>query len=59
MNPRDNLKLKYPRCHFNKSKKAKQSFNSKESAEEYIIKMNLRDYIIYQCKYCNQYHIGH
>lgn len=56
---RSNLKNKYPRCHYNKSKKAKQAFDSEESALEYLIKRNLKNYIVYQCKYCNQYHIGH
>ncbi len=59
MNPRDNLKGNFPRCHYNKYKKAKQTFHSKEAAKEYLIKMNLKDYTIYQCRYCNQYHIAH
>lgn len=28
MNPRDNLKNKYPRCHYNKTGKAKQVFET-------------------------------
>lgn len=59
MNPRDDLKDKYPRCHYNKYRKAKQVFFSKESAEKYLRRMNLKDYTIYLCKYCNQYHIAH
>lgn len=59
MNPRDNLKGKYPRYHYNKLGKAKQSFDTIELAEKYLKKMNLKDYTIYQCKYCNKYHISH
>lgn len=57
--PRNNLKCKYPRCHYNKLGKTKQTFDSKELAEEYLNKMNLKDYTVYCCKYCNQYHISH
>lgn len=57
--PRSYLKGKYPRCHYNKYKKTKQIFYSEESAEKYLRKLNLKDYTIYQCKYCNYYHIAH
>ena len=57
--PRNDLKGKYPRCHYNKLRKAKQTFFSEESAEQYLKKMNLKDYTIYQCRYCKQYHIAH
>lgn len=36
MSPRDDLKDKYPRCHYNKYRKAKQVFFSKESAENIL-----------------------
>jgi len=45
--PRNDLKGKYPRCHYNKLGKAKQVFFSEESAEKYLRKMNLKDYTIY------------
>lgn len=59
MSPRDHLKSKFPRCHYNKSGKTKQIFTSEIDAEQYLIKMNLKNYTIYQCKYCNYYHIAH
>ena len=58
MKPRDNLSTKYPRCHYNKLGKAKQTFYSEESAQKYLRKMNLMEYTVYQCRYCNQYHIA-
>ena len=57
--PRNNLKGRHPRCHYNRLGKAKQMFFAEESAEKYLRKINLKDYTIYQCKYCNQYHIAH
>ena len=59
MNPRDNLKQKYPRCHYNKLGKSKQIFENVEQAEQYLNKMHLYNYNIYQCNYCNKYHIAH
>lgn len=57
--PRNNLKGKYPRCHYNRYGKTKQIFESIELAQKYLNKMNLKDYTIYQCRYCNKYHIAH
>lgn len=57
--PRSDLKGKYPRCHYNKLGKAKYTFYSEESAQKYLRKMNLMEYTVYQCRYCNQYHIAH
>lgn len=57
--PRNNLKQKYPRYHYNKLGKSKQSFETEEKAQQYLLKMHLFDYSIYKCKYCNQYHIAH
>lgn len=58
MTPRDNLKGKYPRCHYNKLGKTKQSFNTIKEAQHYIDKWKLDGYIIYKCTYCNKYHYG-
>lgn len=55
---RDNLQGKFPRCHYNKAGKAKQVFETEQEALDYIKKMNLTGYIIYQCRYCNKYHIA-
>lgn len=57
--PRNDLKDKYPRRHYNKRGKTKQIFESIESAKNYIYKMNLKDYTIYLCTECNKYHISH
>ena len=58
MRPRDNLNNKYPRYHFNKLGKTKMVFNTVEDAQKYLNKMHLTNYTIYQCKYCNKYHIS-
>lgn len=57
--PRNNLKGKYPRCHYNKLGKSKQNFETIEKAQQYLTKMHLLNYTIYKCRYCNQYHIAH
>lgn len=57
--PRNNLNKKYPRCHYNRLGKSKKSFDSIELAEDYILRMKLDNYTIYQCKYCSKYHIAH
>lgn len=57
--PRSDLKGKYPRCHYNKLGKAKQAFYSEKSTQKYLRKMSLMGYTVYQCRYCNQYHIAH
>ena len=59
MKPRDNLSTKYPRCHYNKLGKTKMTFDTTDLAEKYIKKMQLDNYTIYQCTYCNKYHISH
>lgn len=56
---RSNLNKKYPRCHYNKLGKSKQIFDTEDLALEYLKKMNLNNYTIYQCNYCNKYHIAH
>lgn len=58
MKPRDSLKTKYPRCHFNKLGKTKLTFDTTDLASKYIKKMHLNTYTIYQCRYCNKYHIS-
>ena len=58
MRPRDNLNNKYPRYHFNKLGKTKLTFDTIDLANKYLRKMNLLTYTIYQCKYCNKYHIS-
>lgn len=58
MRPRDNLNNKYPRYHFNKLGKTKLTFDTIDLADKYIRKMKLYNYTIYQCKYCNKYHIS-
>lgn len=57
--PRDNLKNKFPRCHYNKCKKTKQIFETYDQALKYIVKMNLQNYTIYNCQYCHKFHIAH
>lgn len=59
MKPRDNLSTKYPRCHYNKLGKTKMAFDTTDLAEKYLKKMHLDTYTIYQCTYCNKYHISH
>ena len=59
MKPRDNLSTKYPRCHYNKLGKTKMTFDTIDLAEKYLKKMHLDTYIIYQCAYCNKYHLSH
>lgn len=58
MRPRDNLNNKYPRYHFNKLGKTKLTFDTIDLANKYLRRMNLLTYTIYQCKYCNKYHIS-
>lgn len=55
---RDSLKNKYPRYHFNKQGKTKIIFDTIEMASKYLKKMNLFNYTIYKCRYCNKYHIS-
>lgn len=59
MKPRDNLSTKYPRCHYNKLGKTKMTFDTTDLAEKYLKNMHLDTYTIYQCTYCNKYHITH
>ena len=59
MKPRDNLSTKYPRCHYNKLGKTKITFDTIDLAEKYLKRMYLDTYTIYQCAYCNKYHISH
>lgn len=57
--PRNTLKGRYPRCHYNKLGKTKQVFDTLQQAEDYLIKINNPTYTIYKCTYCNKYHIAH
>ena len=59
MKPRDNLSTKYPRYHFNKLGKTKLTFDTIDEASDYLMRKHLNNYTIYQCKYCNKYHISH
>lgn len=58
MNPRDNLKGNYPRCHYNRQGKTKQAFDTIQEAQYYIDKWELDKCIVYKCNYCNKYHYG-
>lgn len=55
---RDNLIKSYPRCHYNKLGKAKQTFEIEEDAQQYLEKFKLTNYSIYLCKECSKYHIS-
>ena len=35
------------------------TFDTTDLAEKYLKKMRLDNYTIYQCTYCNKYHISH
>lgn len=59
MRARDNLSTKYPRCHYNKLGKTKMTFDTIDEASDYLMRKHLNNYTIYQCTYCNKYHISH
>ena len=56
---RDNVKMSYPRRHYNSQKKAKKQFQTIKEAENYIKERNLKGYTIYLCDICSMYHISH
>ena len=56
---RNNLREPRPRCHYNKSGQTKQTFDTEKEAKNFIKKLHLLNYSVYQCKLCNKYHVSH
>lgn len=58
-----NCKIPYEksrsRQHYTSRGKCKESYDTKEDADRYIVKHKLYNMNSYFCRICNKYHIGH